>query len=163
MSKHNGNPEGERFTRLEGAEYDRVNDFIREHTYLTAREWAILRASQDLRTKTGVPSKRVGEELPSIAPFIDEELSRQNVHNARSRAYEKTVRAGATFIYATMTGAFDGDDVDDIMYDATEKAKLLLEAEGVDLSIDEELAAEQELGAVLQEIREASREVRASE
>lgn len=150
----------ERFTKLDGAEYGRVNEFIRDRTYLTAREWAVLRVSQDLRTGTGVPTKRVGEELPDIVPFVEEQFSRQNVHNTRQSAREKTVMAGATFLYATMSGAFDSEELDDIMYDATEIAKFVLETEGAEVSVDDEIRAEEDVGDRLEEIRRASRELR---
>lgn len=159
-SNDTANPDRKRFKKLNGAEYDRVNDFIRNRTYLTAREWAVLRVSQDLRTGTGVPTKRVGKELPEIVPFIKEEFSRQNVHNTRQAAREKTIQAGSTFLYATMSGAFDTDEVDDIMYDATEIARYVLEAEGADISVEQEKQAEEGVRRLLQEIREASRALR---
>ena len=156
MSKHNGNPEGERFTKLEGAEYDRMNEFIREHMYLTAREWAVLRVSQDLYSEYGVPTKEVGQRLPEIVPFIEDEYSRQNVHNARQSAREKVIKAGATFLYATMTGAFDADENDDIMYEARERAELFLEAEGADLDFEDEKRVEDRLRDVMRDIRATS-------
>jgi len=33
--------EDDRFSRLDSAEYDRVNEFLQDHVTFTAREWAI--------------------------------------------------------------------------------------------------------------------------
>jgi len=148
------------FRKLDGAEYDRLNEFIRDRTYLTAREWAVLVLSQHRRTETGIEMTAVGQQLPEAVPFIDEEFSPQNVGNARRRAREKTIRAGATFLYASMSGVFDSDEVDDIMHKATETAKFVLEMEGADVSLDDELQAEKDVGARLRQIRKASKELR---
>lgn len=162
-SKHTGNPDGDRFTKLEGAEYDRVNDFLRDRTYLTAREWAVLRVSDDLRSEFGVPTKEVGQRLPDIVPFITDEFSRQNVHNTRAAAKEKAIKAGATFLYATMAGGFDAEETDDIMYEATEVAKFLLETEGASVSVDDEIRAEEDVSDLLREIRRAASSVEPDE
>lgn len=151
------------FKRLDRAEYDRVNDFIRDRTYLTAREWAVLRAGQFYQTETGLEMTALGEALPEIAGFIEEPFSPQNVNNARQRAHEKTVRAGATFLYAAMSGGFTDDEVDEIMYDATEIAKYMLEIEGADVSVDDEIRAEEDVADRLRAIRRASRELRDGE
>ena len=54
----------ERFKKMDGAQYDRVNDFLRDRTYITAREWAIARLCVDFRTETGVEMTKIGENLP---------------------------------------------------------------------------------------------------
>ncbi|MFB6169691.1 MAG: DUF5806 family protein, partial [Haloarculaceae archaeon] len=33
----------DRFKKMDGATYERANEFLRERTYITAREWAIAR------------------------------------------------------------------------------------------------------------------------
>ena len=43
-----------RFSKIDGSTYDRANEFLRERTYITAREWAIARLCTDFRTETGV-------------------------------------------------------------------------------------------------------------
>ena len=30
----------DKFTKIDGSTYDRANDFLRDRTYITAREWA---------------------------------------------------------------------------------------------------------------------------
>ena len=47
--------------------------------------------------------------------------------------------AGATFLYGAMCDFFTAEELDDVMYEATEVAKFLLEVEGVELSVEEEL------------------------
>ncbi|MFW6321588.1 MAG: DUF5806 family protein, partial [Halohasta sp.] len=56
----------ERFTKMDGAQYDRVNEFLRDRTYITAREWAIARLCADFRTETGVEMTKIGENLPRL-------------------------------------------------------------------------------------------------
>lgn len=150
----------ERFPKLKGAEYERVNEFVREYSYFTAREWAVLRTAQELRTATGVPYKRIGEELPTVAPFVDEAFSRQNVANCRSRAYDKAQQAGVTFAYATMSDAFDEDEVDELMHGVVDGARLLLEAEGASLDVADEQEAEDRIKETLEEVRAAARDLR---
>lgn len=57
-----------RFKKMDGAQYDRVNDFLRDRTYITAREWAIARLCSDFRTETGVEMTKIGENLPDLVP-----------------------------------------------------------------------------------------------
>jgi hypothetical protein len=49
------------------------------------------------------------------------------------------------------------------MYEVTEVAKFLLEVEGVDLAVAEELEAEERVSDVMREVREASSDLRQSE
>ena len=44
----------DRFSKIDRASYDRVNKFLRDRTYITAREWAIARLCADFRTATGI-------------------------------------------------------------------------------------------------------------
>ena len=53
-----------RFSKIDGATYDRANEFLRDRTYITAREWAIARLCSDFRTETGVEMTKIGENLP---------------------------------------------------------------------------------------------------
>ena len=123
----------------------------------------MLAVAQDRRTETGIEMTQTGQDLPEIVPFIEEEFSAQNVNNARRRAKEKTIQAGATFLYASMSGVFDSEEVDDIMYKATEAAKFILEIEGADVSAQEEFDAERDVAARLRQIREASKALRGNE
>ncbi|WP_082224550.1 DUF5806 family protein [Halolamina rubra] len=153
----------ERFTKMDRADYDRVNEFLRERTYITAREWAIARLCADFRTETGVEMTKIGENLPRLVPFMTDTYSPQAVNQARASFEEKVTKAGATFLYGAMSGFYTAEELDDTMYEVTEIAKFLLEVEGVDLSVEEELEAEDEISQVMREVREASAQVRGEE
>lgn len=149
-----------RFTKMDGAQYDRVNEFLRDRTYITAREWAIARLCSDFRTETGVEMTKIGENLPDLVPFMTDTYTPQAVNQARSSFEDKVRTAGATFLYGAMCDFFTAEELDDVMYEATEVAKFLLEVEGVDLSVEDELEAEERISSVMREVREASEELR---
>ncbi|ELY56649.1 DUF5806 family protein [Natronolimnohabitans innermongolicus] len=149
-----------RFTKMDGAQYDRVNEFLRDRTYITAREWAIARLCSDFRTETGVEMTKIGENLPELVPFMTDTYTPQAVNQARSSFEEKVRTAGATFLYGAMCDFFTAEELDDVMYESTEVAKFLLEVEGVDLSVEDELEAEERISSVMREVREASEELR---
>jgi len=150
----------DRFTKIEDSEYERVNDFVRERTYVTAREWAIARLCADFRTDTGVEMTKVGENLPRLVPFMTDTYTPQAVNQARAAFEEKVRKSGATFLYGAMSGFFTPEELDDMMYEVTEVAKFLLEVEGVDLAVEAELDAEDRISAAMREVREASTAVR---
>ncbi|WP_222920257.1 DUF5806 family protein [Natrinema sp. SYSU A 869] len=152
-----------RFTKMDGAQYDRVNEFLRDRTYITAREWAIARLCSDFRTETGVEMTKIGENLPELVPFMTDTYSPQAVNQARSSFEDKVRTAGATFLYGAMCDFFTAEELDDVMYESTEVAKFLLEVEGVDLSVEDELEAEERISSVMREVREASEELRAED
>ncbi|QRV16658.1 hypothetical protein JMJ58_07240 [Haloterrigena salifodinae] len=152
-----------RFTKMDGAQYDRVNEFLRDRTYVTAREWAIARLCSDFRTETGVEMTKIGENLPELVPFMTDTYTPQAVNQARASFEEKVRKAGATFLYGAMCDFFTAEELDDVMYESTEVAKFLLEVEGVDLSVEEELEAEERISSVMREVREASEELRERE
>ncbi|MDS0475891.1 DUF5806 family protein [Natrinema sp. 1APR25-10V2] len=149
-----------RFKKMDGAQYDRVNEFLRDRTYITAREWAIARLCSDFRTETGVEMTKIGENLPELVPFMTDTYTPQAVNQARSSFEDKVRTAGATFLYGAMCDFFTAEELDDVMYEATEVAKFLLEVEGVDLSVEDELEAEERISSVMREVREASEELR---
>jgi hypothetical protein len=150
----------ERFKKMDGAQYDRVNEFLRDRTYVTAREWAIARLCVDFRTETGVEMTKIGENLPELVPFMTDTYSPQAVNQARTAFEEKVQKAGATFLYGAMSGFFTAEELDEMMYEVTEVAKFLLEVEGVDLSVAEELDAEDRVSEVMREVRESSETLR---
>ncbi|WP_458189121.1 DUF5806 family protein [Haladaptatus sp. NG-WS-4] len=152
-----------RFKKMDGAQYERVNEFLRDRTYITAREWAIARLCADFRTETGVEMTKIGSNLPYLVPFMTDTYTPQAVNQARSAFEEKVRKAGATFLYGAMSGFFTAEELDDVMYEVTEVAKFLLEVEGVDLSVDEELAAEDRISNVMREVRESSEQLRHDE
>jgi hypothetical protein len=153
----------DRFQKMDRAEYDRVNDFLRDRTYVTAREWAIARLCADFRTETGVEMTKIGENLPELVPFMTDTYTPQAVNQARHSFEEKVRQSGATFLYGAMSGFFTAEDLDEMMYDVTEIAKFLLEVEGVDIAVEEELEAEDRISSVMRDVREASAEVRGEE
>ncbi|MFD1684039.1 DUF5806 family protein [Halobellus litoreus] len=152
-----------RFKKVDGAQYDRVNDFLRDRTYITAREWAIARLCADFRTETGVEMTKIGENLPELVPFMTDTYTPQAVNQARSSFEDKIRKSGATFLYGAMSGFFTAEELDELMYEVTEIAKFLLEVEGVDLSVEEEMETEERISSVMREVREASADLRAEE
>ncbi|CCQ36291.1 uncharacterized protein Nmlp_2109 [Natronomonas moolapensis 8.8.11] len=152
-----------RFSKIDGATYDRANEFLRERTYVTAREWAIARLCADFRTETGVEMTKIGENLPELVPFMTDTYSPQAVNQARSSFDEKVRTAGATFLYGAMCDFYTAEELDELMYEITEVAKFLLEVEGVELSVDEELEAEERISSVMREVRESSAALRRDE
>ncbi|MDS0300018.1 DUF5806 family protein [Halogeometricum sp. S1BR25-6] len=152
-----------RFKKMDGAQYDRVNEFLRDRTYITAREWAIARLCSDFRTETGVEMTKIGENLPELVPFMTDTYSPQAVNQARSSFEGKVQKAGATFLYGAMSGFFTAEELDELMYEVTEVAKFLLEVEGVDLSVEDELEAEERISSVMREVRDASADLRREE
>jgi hypothetical protein len=152
-----------RFSKIDGATYDRANEFLRDRTYITAREWAIARLCADFRTETGVEMTKIGENLPHLVPFMTDTYTPQAVNQARASFEGKVQKAGATFLYGAMCDFFTAEELDDLMYEVTEVAKFLLEVEGVELSVDEELAAEDRISEVMREVREHSAALRHDE
>ena len=150
----------DRFKKINGGTYDRANEFLRDRTYITAREWAIARLCADFRTETGVEMTKIGENLPELVPFMTDTYTPQAVNQARASFEEKVRKAGATFLYGAMCDFFTAEELDDVMYEATEVAKFLLEVEGVELSVEEELAAEDEISDVMRTVREHSAALR---
>jgi len=153
----------DRFTKIDGSTYERANDFLRDRTYITAREWAIARLCADFRTETGVEMTKIGEHLPELVPFMTDTYTPQAVNQARAAFEEKVRKSGATFLYGAMSDFFTAEELDDVMYEATEVAKFLLEVEGVDLTVEEELEAEDRISEVMREVREHSAALRHDE
>jgi hypothetical protein len=153
----------ERFKKMDGAQYDRVNSFLRDRTYITAREWAIARLCADFRTETGVEMTKIGKNLPRLIPFMTDTYTPQAVNQARSSFEGKVKQSGATFLYGAMCGFFTAEELDEMMYEVTEIAKFLLEVEGVDLSVEDELEAEDRISRVMREVRKESAQLRSEE
>jgi hypothetical protein len=84
----------------------------------------------------------------------------QAVNQARASFKGKVRQAGATFLYGAMCDFYTAEELDDLMYEVTEVAKFLLEVEGVELTVDEELETEDRISAVMREVRESSAELR---
>jgi hypothetical protein len=152
-----------KFSKIDGATYDRTNEFLRDRTYITAREWAIARLCADFRTETGVEMTKIGENLPELVPFMTDTYSPQAVNQARSSFDGKVRKAGATFLYGAMCDFYTAEELDELMYEITEVAKFLLEVEGVELAVDDELEAEDRISSVMREVRKSSAALRHDE
>lgn len=149
-----------RFSRLDGTDYDEVTAFLRDRVAFTAREWAVARLCADFRTGTGVEMTNVGEHLPALVPFMDEPYTKQAVCSARRDFVEKVREAGATLLYGAYADFLTAEEVDDLLYSATEVAKFLIEVEGGTLDCGRELAAERRIREAMAAVHEASLELR---
>ena len=74
----------QKFKKVDGAAYRKVNLFLRKRTYITAREWAIARLCADFKTPYGAEMTFIGQHLPELCPFMEEPYSPQAVNQARS-------------------------------------------------------------------------------
>ncbi|MDZ7687559.1 MAG: DUF5806 family protein [Halobacteriales archaeon] len=153
----------DRFKKVDRARYDRVNDFVRKRTYVTAREWAIARLCADFRTETGVEMTLVGENLPDLVPFMEDTYTPQAVNQARSSFEDKVRKSGATFLYGAMSGFFTTEELDEMMYEVSETARFLLEVEGAEVGVDHESEVQDRISDAMREIRRSSEELRNEE
>ncbi len=145
-----------KFQKVDGATYEKVNQFLRKHTYITAREWAIARLCSDFQTSSGAEMTYIGAHLPEMVPFMTGPYSPQAVNQARSSFKKKVKKAGATFFYGAMCGFFTAEQLDDILFEASEVARFLLEVEGTRLSVDQEIDIEDRITEVMKQVAEAS-------
>ncbi|MDD1662113.1 MAG: DUF5806 family protein [Methanomicrobiales archaeon] len=142
----------QKFKKVDGATYQKVNAFLRKRTYVTAREWAIARLCADFKTTSGSEMTFIGEHLPELVPFMTDTYTPQAVNQARSAFKRKVKKAGATFFYGAMCGFFTAEELDDILFEASEVAKFLLEVEGTSLDIDEEISIEDRITDVMRNV-----------
>jgi hypothetical protein len=149
-----------RYPKLDDIEYDRVNAFLKKYVDFTAREWAVATLCADFRTGTGVEMTNLGEHLPEMVPFVTEPYTASEVYSARNAFREKTRRAASTFLYGAFSGLLTAEEVDDVMYEATEVAKFLLEIEGRKLAHEDERRVEAQVREAMEELHEASVRVR---
>lgn len=149
-----------KFQKVDGAAYRRVNQFLRKHTYVTAREWAIARLCADFTTRGGAEMTFIGENLPDLVPFMTDTYSPQAVNQARSSFKRKVRKSGATFFYGALCGFFTADELDDILFESSEVARFLLEVEGTSIDIDDEIDIEDRITEVMREVAEAASMIR---
>ncbi len=141
-----------KFRKVDGAAYEKVNRFLRKHTYVTAREWALARLCADFRTTSGAEMTFIGQHLPELVPFMTEPYSPQAVNQARNSFKKKVRKSGATFFYGAMCGFFTTDELDDLLFEASEIARFLLEVEGTSLPVDDELDIEDRIARVMRSV-----------
>jgi len=145
-----------KFKKVEGGTYQKVNKFLRKHTYVTAREWAIARLCADFKTTGGSEMTYIGEHLPELVPFMTEPYSPQAVNQARSAFKKKVKKAGSTFFYGAMCGFFTADELDDILFESSEVARFLLEVEGTTLDVDQEIDVEDRITDIMRNVAESA-------
>lgn len=149
-----------KFKKVDGAAYKRINTFLRKHTYITAREWAIARLCADFSTRGGAEMTFIGENLPELVPFMTDTYSPQAVNQARSSFKKKVKKSGATFFYGALCGFFTADELDDILFESSEVARFLLEIEGTSVDIDDEIETEDRITDVMRSVAEAASMIR---
>ncbi len=145
-----------KFKKVDGATYRKVNQFLRKRTYITAREWAIARLCTDFRTRNGAEMTFIGQHLPELVPFMQEGYTPQAVNQARNSFKKKVTKSGATFFYGAMCGFFTSEELDDLLFEASEVARFLLEVERSSLDIDEEIDIEDRISSVMRSVGEAA-------
>lgn len=146
-----------KFKKVDGATYRKVNQFLRKRTYITAREWALARLCTDFRTSGGAEMTFIGKHLPELVPFMEDTYSPQAVNQARNSFKKKVRKSSATFFYGAMCGFFTTDELDDLLFEASEVARFLLEVEGTTLDIDEEIDIEDRITRVMRGVGEAAK------
>ncbi len=148
-----------KFRKVDGATYRKVNQFLRKRTYITAREWALARLCTDFRTTNGAEMTFIGEHLPQLVPFMEEKYSPQAVNQARNSFKKKVRKSSATFFYGAMCGFFTTEELDDLLFEASEVARFLLEVESTTLDIDEEIDIEDRISGVMRSVGEAAKTI----
>ena len=146
-----------KFKKVDGATYRKVNAFLRKRTYITAREWALARLCTDFRTSGGAEMTFIGQHLPELVPFMEDTYTPQAVNQARNAFKKKVRKSSATFFYGAMCGFFTTDELDDLLFEASEVARFLLEVEGTTLDIDEEIDIEDRITKVMRGVGEAAK------
>jgi hypothetical protein len=146
-----------KFKKVDGATYRKVNQFLRKRTYITAREWALARLCTDFRTSGGAEMTFIGQHLPELVPFMEDTYTPQAVNQARNAFKKKVRKSSATFFYGAMCGFFTTDELDDLLFEASEVARFLLEVEGTTLDIDEEFDIEDRITRVMRGVGEAAK------
>ena len=145
-----------KFQKIDGAQYDQVNQFLRKRTFITAREWAISRLCADFQTSSGAEMTYIGKHLPELVPFMKGTYSPQAVNQARVSFKQKVNKAGATFLYGAMCGFYTPEELDDLLFEASEVARFLLEIESTNIDIDTEIEIEDRVTEVMKHVAQAS-------
>jgi|SRR5665647_2934511 len=148
-----------KFKKVDGATYRKVNQFLRKRTYITAREWALARLCTDFRTSGGAEMTFIGKNLPELVPFMEDTYTPQAVNQARNSFKKKVRKASATFFYGAMCGFFTTDELDDLLFEASEVARFFLEVEGTMLDIDEEIDIEDRITKVMRSVGEKAKTI----
>jgi hypothetical protein len=90
---------------------------------------------------------------------MEDTYSPQAVNQARNSFKKKVRKASATFFYGAMCGFFTTDELDDLLFEASEVARFLLEVEGTTLDIDEEIDIEDRITKVMRSVGETAKTI----
>jgi len=101
----------------------------------------------------------IGKHLPDLVPFMEDTYTPQAVNQARNSFKKKVRKSSATFFYGAMCGFFTTDELDDLLFEASEVARFLLEVEGTTLDIDEEIDIEDRITQVMRSVGEAAKTI----
>ena len=101
----------------------------------------------------------IGRHLPELVPFMQETYTPQAVNQARNSFKKKVRKSSATFFYGAMCGFFTTDELDDLLFEASEVARFLLEVEGTTLDIDEEIDIEDRITNVMRSVGETAKTI----
>jgi Family of unknown function (DUF5806) len=101
----------------------------------------------------------IGKHLPELVPFMEDTYTPQAVNQARNSFKKKVRKASATFFYGAMCGFFTTDELDDLLFEASEVSRFLLEVEGTTLDIDEEIDIEDRITKVMRSVGEAAKTI----
>jgi hypothetical protein len=101
----------------------------------------------------------IGKHLPELVPFMEDTYSPQAVNQARNSFKRKVRKASATFFYGAMCGFFTTDELDDLLFEASEVSRFLLEVEGTTLDIDDEIDIEDRITTVMRSVGEAAKTI----
>jgi hypothetical protein len=88
---------------------------------------------------------------------MEDTYSPQAVNQARNAFKKKVRKSSATFFYGAMCGFFTTDELDDLLFEASEVARFLLEVEGTTLDIDEEIDIEDRITKVMRGVGVAAK------
>ena len=69
---------------------------------------------------------------------------------------KKVNKAGATFLYGAMCGFYTPEELDDLLFEASEVARFLLEIESTSIGVDEEIEIEDQVTSIMRQVAEAS-------
>lgn len=145
----------QRYGKLDRKSYDDVSRFLKDSTNFTAREWVIARLCSDHRDHLNrAEMKWIGENLPDLVPFMNEEYSRQEVSNARAAFKNKVKKACVTFFYAYYAGLISQDEIIDIIHSASDDVGRLLDMEGEAVGDDHSTEVQQAVVDVLRRMNE---------
>ena len=101
----------------------------------------------------------IGKHLPELVPFMEDTYTPQAVNQARNSFKKKVRKASATFFYGAMCGFFTTDELDDLLFEASEVSRFLLEVEGTTLDVDEEIDIEDRITEVMRSVGEAAKTI----